>query len=78
MDVFGRRVPVTVTGNYMVGDIRHNVADLRLIGSELGFEPAISFTEGVRRFTDWVLTQPSIEGGYESSLAEMRSKKLFK
>lgn len=78
MDVFGRRVPVTVTGNYRLGDIRHNLADLRFVREQLGYEPSVPFVDGVRLFAEWVQSQPVIDGKYEASLAEMRRKNLFK
>lgn len=75
---FGQAVPVTVTGNYRLGDIRHNYADLSAIESQLGFAPQVPFSEGVTRFVAWVLDQPQHPGAYEESLEEMRSRNLFK
>ncbi|MFT4188384.1 MAG: NAD-dependent epimerase/dehydratase family protein [Aeromicrobium sp.] len=75
---YGREVPVEVTGNFRLGDIRHNVADLSRIRDALGFEPQVSFREGVERFAAWVEGQELVDGGYEASLEEMRQKKLLK
>lgn len=75
---YGIEVPVTVSGNYRLGDIRHNYADLTKIRRILGFEPKVSFTEGLKRFTDWVNTQDIHENQYEKSIEELRLKGLYK
>ena len=76
-DAFGRRVDVERTGNFRLGDIRHNFADLTRIRDLLGFSPAVDFASGVRRLVEWVLRQPAAGGGYEESLAEMRGRGLL-
>jgi dTDP-L-rhamnose 4-epimerase len=75
---YGTQVPVTVTGAFRVGDIRHNVADLRKARELLGFEPKVDFQNGIRRFTRWVLAQEIEEDNYERSILEMQEKGLFK
>ncbi|MDF2990975.1 MAG: wbiB [Microbacterium sp.] len=75
---FGRDVPTKITGNYRLGDIRHNVADTTQLREVLGYTPTVSFAEGVRRFVDWVLTEPVEDSTYERSLQEMAARKLLK
>ncbi|GAA5148596.1 SDR family NAD(P)-dependent oxidoreductase [Microbacterium pseudoresistens] len=75
---FRTEVPTHITGNYRLGDIRHNVADTGRLRTVLGFEPATSFSEGVQRFVDWVLTEPVEEDTYQKSLDEMASRNLLK
>ncbi|WP_078701344.1 NAD-dependent epimerase/dehydratase family protein [Aeromicrobium choanae] len=75
---FGTQVPTRVSGNYRLGDIRHNVADLTRISQVLGFAPEVSFAEGVDAFVGWVRAQELTDGGYESSLEEMKRKNLLK
>jgi dTDP-L-rhamnose 4-epimerase len=77
-DAYGRRVPTRISGNFRLGDIRHNVADTTAAQQVLGFTPSVSFDEGVRRFAEWVLTEPVEEDGYERSLKEMADRKLLK
>ena len=69
---------ITISGNYRLGDIRDNYADLEKIKSKLGFEPKISFEEGIRRFTAWVNAQEVVEDKYEKSIEEMKEKGLYK
>jgi len=75
---YGKDVPVTVSGNYRLGDIRHNYADLTKIRTILGFEPKFSFEKGVGLFTDWVDKQEIEKDNYSNSIEEMKSKGLFK
>lgn len=69
---------IHVSGNYRLGDIRHNYADLSVITKQLGFKPSISFEEGIRRFTAWVEQQEVVEDKYDQSIEEMRAKGLYK
>lgn len=78
MDAYGMRVPTRVSGNFRLGDIRHNIADLTAVQTALEFRPNVDFREGVRRFAQWVSTQEVSSDGYEASLSEMREKNLLK
>lgn len=78
MNNYGVEVPVTVTGQFRKGDIRHNVADMQKAENLLGFKAKVSFKEGIRRFTDWVNEQTIMSDKYEASLEEMRAKGLLK
>ena len=75
---YGADTNIKISGNYRLGDIRHNYADLTKIKALLGFEPKYNFETGIRKFTDWVLTQEIKESKYEDSIAEMKEKGLFK
>ena len=71
-------VPVQVSGNYRLGDIRHNYADAGKIEKLLSFRPEYDFETGLKRFTDWVNSQQVQQSKYEDSINEMRSKGLLK
>jgi len=75
---FGTEVPTCVSGNYRLGDIRHNVADTTALRETLEFEPSVSFRDGVSRFVEWVLTEPVEGDTYERSLKEMAQRNLLK
>lgn len=75
---YGVDVPVNISGNYRLGDIRHNYADLSKIKKHLGFEPKVSFAEGIKNFTEWVNTQEVQEDKYQQSIDEMKAKGLYK
>jgi dTDP-L-rhamnose 4-epimerase len=71
-------VPLHITGNYRIGDIRHNLADISKIKRMLGFAPQVNFEEGLRHFTNWVNTQQIGESKYDTSIEEMKTKGLLK
>lgn len=75
---YGIEVPLNVSGNYRLGDIRHNYADITLARQILGFEPKWTFDEGIKMFTEWVNQQDLLTDNYEASLEEMKQKGLFK
>lgn len=75
---YGIDVPLTVSGNYRLGDIRHNYADISKARTLLGFIPKWSFDKGIKEFCIWVDTQPKQEDKYNSSLEEMKRKGLYK
>ncbi len=75
---YGIEVELQVTGNYRLGDIRHNYADISKIQRLLGFKPSVSFNEGVKKFTDWVNQQSIHESRYDESVKEMKEKGLMK
>lgn len=77
-DKYGVKVPITISGNYRLGDIRHNYADISLARKILGFEPKWTFERGIEQFTRWVNEQEVQEDNYEASIAEMRAKGLYK
>lgn len=68
---------IRVTGDYRLGDIRHNVADIERLKNLLGYVPKVSLEEGLRRFADWVLTQPLPEDRLDKANAELRARKLM-
>jgi len=71
-------VPITITGKFRLGDIRHNYADLTKIKEYLGFEPIVFFKEGIEKFSNWVLKQEIQEDKLTISLEEMKKKGLLK
>lgn len=75
---YGVDVSINVSGNYRLGDIRHNYADLTKINKLLGFSPKISFEAGLKCFAEWVNTQEVHEDKYQKSIDEMKAKGLYK
>lgn len=75
---YGIKVPITVSGNYRFGDIRHNFADISLARTILGFESKWSFSQGIEQLTKWVNLQEIQEDKYEASIEEMKRKGLYK
>ena len=76
--LLGIEVPMSLSGQFRVGDIRHNYADLSKVRKVFGFEPTISIEQGLAKFVDWVKTEKVQIDRYEESLQEMQSKGLMK
>lgn len=72
------KIPVEVTGNYRLGDIRHNYADLTKIQNFLGYKPSVTFSDGIQKFAQWVNKQEILDDKYQKSIDEMKDKGLFK
>ena len=78
MNHYGVQVPMRISGNYRLGDIRHNYADISKIENLLGFKPKFSFSEGIKNFTTWVNKQQIQVDKYSESIKEMKEKGLYK
>lgn len=66
-----------VTGNFRLGDIAHNVADISYAKQILGFVPQVTLEEGMKGFAEWAKTQGQTGLRYEESLAEMKAYGMF-
>ena len=71
-------VTMNITGNYRLGDIRHNFADLSRIRTVLGYKPFHDFEYGISKFTEWVESQKLSVDGYSQSINELKEKRLLK
>lgn len=78
LSAFGAETSINVTGDFRLGDIRHNFADLTNITSLLGYRPGVDFAEGIRRFAAWAATQGPKDSAYERSLEEMKERGLMR
>ena len=74
---FGKEPNVFVTGQFRIGDIRHNYADISRLKSVLGLVPKVSLKEGLKRFAGWVEQQPIPEDMLEKANQELRDRKLM-
>ncbi len=78
LSYYKREVPVVISGNYRLGDIRHNFADITKITSKLGFTPKVFFEEGIKQFANRVDKQAVPVSSFSESIEEMKKKGLFK
>ena len=78
LTAFKISVPVNINAKYRLGDIRHNYADLTKVQSTFGFQPSVSFENGINQFVKWVLTQELEEDKYDQSIQEMKDRGLYK
>lgn len=77
-DSYNSNVKIIISGNYRLGDIRHNYADISKIKEKLNFHPKYSFKNGIEEFVKWVEKQIIYEDKYQESISEMKAKGLFK
>jgi dTDP-L-rhamnose 4-epimerase len=76
--LYNSSVQTFITGNYRLGDIRHNYADLNLIKKDLGFEPEFEFDKGISKFVEWVNSQEITDTAYAHSIQELKTRGLYK
>lgn len=68
---------INITGDFRLGDIAHNVADISKAEEILDFKQTISLEEGLTQFCNWVQGQEHDNSGYEKSLSEMEKAGMF-
>lgn len=68
---------INVTGDFRLGDIAHNIADISKAERILGFKQTISLEDGLTVFCNWVQGQEHDNSGYEKSLSEMENAGMF-
>nr|HDM59995.1 NAD-dependent epimerase/dehydratase family protein [Bacillota bacterium] len=64
-----------VVNKFRAGDIRHCFADISKIRDLLGFEPKVSFEDGITELTSWVASQTATDT-VEQALAELKRRHL--
>jgi len=69
---------VKITGNFRLGDIRDNFADISKAQKLLGFVPNVNFKKGISNFVDWVNRQDIQKDNFQASIEEMKRKGLYK
>lgn len=77
-ELYQSPIDISVSGNYRIGDIRHNIADLSKVATALGYQPHFPFDSGIREFCKWVVGQEIISDRYEEAITEMKTKGLLK
>ncbi len=64
-----------ITGKFRKGDVRHCFSDISKIRDRLGFEPAISFEQGMQELIEWSDKAPSTDK-FEQAYRELKAKGL--
>lgn len=67
-----------ISGFARVGDVRHVVADIKKISTDLGFKAKINLTEGIKRFIHWMRMQDNVVDHSDKALKELKSRKLLR
>jgi dTDP-L-rhamnose 4-epimerase len=74
---FRSDVAVRVTGNFRLGDIRHNFADITALQQLTPFTPKWTFAAGLGEFLRWAEQYEATDAGFERSLVELRERGLL-
>ena len=72
----GFSVPIEVTGQFRVGDIRQCWADLSSARQLLGYGPRVSLKDGLKRFAKWARQEPEYQDNSAQALRELKEKGL--
>ena len=75
---FGHPADLVITGEYRLGDIRHNWADIGRLRDHLGYTPQVDLDTGLRRFAEWVSAQPLPEDQLEKANSELKARNLMR
>ncbi len=73
----GQSFEPEVIGKFRVGDIRHCHADLSRAKRLLGYEPQVSFEQGIREFLSWAGDKRS-EDRLDAATNELKERGLFR
>lgn len=75
--IYNSESDINITGDFRIGDIAHNIADISKAEKILGFKQKVTLEEGLCDFCNWVLHQSIDNSGYENSLKEMERTGMF-
>lgn len=64
-----------ITGKFRKGDVRHCFSDITKIKSKIGFEPKVSFEEGMYELVEWSKNQQAVDGS-ETATQELKKRGL--
>lgn len=84
LDVAGRiaryfdcAIEPRVTGEFRLGDIRHNVADVSAARTTLGYEPSWKFDDGITSFLDWTVDKFPADNEFGRTMEELKTRGLL-
>jgi dTDP-L-rhamnose 4-epimerase len=76
-DALGSERKLRVTGEYRLGDIRHNAADITRLREVLDFAPRVDLSTGIGRFAAWAAAEALPEDKLDHANAELRRRGLM-
>jgi len=73
------RLKVIYNQQFRIGDIRHCVADISKIKSQLGYSPKLAFKDGIDNLINWIKGQEeALQEPSKKALRELKEKGLLK
>jgi dTDP-L-rhamnose 4-epimerase len=73
----GKKIEARTLGKYRQGDIRHCFADITKAKRLLGWEPSMTFRQGVPELVEWVQSQREAQDGIDSAWRELEERGLL-
>ena len=70
--LYSSKSEIQVTGDFRVGDIAHNIADISKANKMIQFFPVVTLEKGLENFCKWVSSQNIENDSYENSIEEMK------
>ena len=67
IEVLGSQVEPVVTGKYRVGDIRHCFANIDKARSLLGYQPQVTFADGLTELAQWLASSNASDNFLQAS-----------
>lgn len=77
IEAYGADLEPEISGQYRAGDIRTCYADLSRAKEVLGFEPQVSFQDGIQSLVDWGRDRDA-EDQFEAAQDELEGEELVK
>lgn len=74
---YGRAVEPRCDGEYRLGDVRHISANIDKL-KRLGFQPRVSFDEGISRYAEWIASKGEIQEYFSVVEARLRDTGMIR
>ena len=74
--LYGKDIKPKITNEFRKGDVRHCFPNITKIKSKLGFEPKVSFEEGMKELIEWARGAESVDK-FEEASQELKNKGLI-
>jgi len=75
-ELYGKDIQPEITSQFRKGDVRHCYSDNTKIRGKLGFEPQVSFEDGMKELIEWSKTVSS-EDKFDTAEAELKVKNII-
>ena len=81
-NMYGSNSSIAVSGDFRIGDIRHNKADMEDTIACSGFKPHYTFEMGMKEFSEWVIAEDAknkivVDDAFEKSLEELAASGMI-
>ena len=75
-EIYGKDIKPQITSAFRKGDVRHCIASISKIRNAIGFQPQISFSEGMKALAAWTETAAA-EDKFDSAANELEDRGLI-